>query len=797
MSGPWEAYRKPEVGPWTAYQQQPDPNNALESFGLGLARAGRDLIDGPAYLLPKGLEKAARALGLDDLAEWAGAEARGVSNINREAEADYQAATPGSVAAGAARVLGNVGAAFVPGTGQVKAAREVDRLWKAGGAANTAKSMGVAAGAGAGQSAVLNTKTDDDSLLTNAIMGAALAPTAQVAQAAGAKVVQGGRNLIAGKSGRQGRMLAKASQETDLKGLAKAIRAGNVELVPGSSPTTAQTVDNAGLSQLQRTAQSASHVPLADKLDAQNAARLTYLDSLAPGATNRTSIEAAEDAGRTLVDRMRPQYEATRAQVGGKFESIDPFGESRVDLPVQRVQNVLARRYGPGAGAPDADLASLVDDIAGLQAARPDARLRDADYLTYLRAMADEAGWAQVGGRVVRDGDVDARTGFQGGDVTGRTKWIPRADWWKGAPKQGGPEAYKSAVVKLTNGAPVDALDANERRALEFMLGEIEDNMPGLAARAAELNARTGVPVEVFQRLRSRATEMAHKSSLAGDKNKAAVAAEIRDILTDQIDSAATKSASGEPLGKGQFMSRDIADAWNDAIAARRAQGQRFETGPQTYLWQTGPDGLPQRQGAEAFSAFFNPGRSQAADMDALIRLIQGDAPVIDAFRQGAVADLAQRGQTAGGNLSLPKVGGWLDARDEAVARLFSQDQHDALGNLRNDLARAFQAENAGRATGSNTAQNLMSEGFLNSKLADYLSRGVPSIGPAGLEALRLGQKEQVMRELGEAMTDPEIAARAIDVFTRLLEPNAMQRGLSRVPMATVPATQSLIGEER
>lgn len=54
-----------------------------------------------------------------------------------------------------------------------------------------------------------------------------------------------------------------------------------------------------------------------------------------------------------------------------------------------------------------------------------------------LRHMAGEAGWAQVGGRLLRDGEgasadeIAAGRGAEVGNVTGRSEWIPKAEWFQ------------------------------------------------------------------------------------------------------------------------------------------------------------------------------------------------------------------------------------------------------------------------------------------------------------------------------------------------------------------------------
>lgn len=100
----------------------------------------------------------------------------------------------------------------------------------------------------------------------------------------------------------------------------------------------------------------------------------------------------------------------------------------------------------------------------GREAAAPRSRLRADPALTEraaadaesLRAMVQDAGWAEEGGRLVRNQD---------GSVT-RTKWIPRAEWFAaGMQTDPGQLAQDLERVLAGEGAPVKS-----RRTIEGML---------------------------------------------------------------------------------------------------------------------------------------------------------------------------------------------------------------------------------------------------------------------------------------------------------------------------------------
>jgi hypothetical protein len=75
-----------------------------------------------------------------------------------------------------------------------------------------------------------------------------------------------------------------------------------------------------------------------------------------------------------------------------------------------------------------------------------------------LQHMADtESGWWQEGGRVLRD-DKD--------QVTGRTGWIPNAEWWPGRPGGYSPKQVQSIIAKAIAG---EHLGGTQQRLVEYM----------------------------------------------------------------------------------------------------------------------------------------------------------------------------------------------------------------------------------------------------------------------------------------------------------------------------------------
>lgn len=99
------------------------------------------------------------------------------------------------------------------------------------------------------------------------------------------------------------------------------------------------------------------------------------------------------------------------------------------------------------------------------------AKVQNPDIAGELQAMAANAGWAQVGGKLIRENMEDNTSA-----VTGRTQWIPKEPWWQGRPKGMTEAKTRNAVNKALAG---EKLSIPEKRMLEYMVGVAESNLAG------------------------------------------------------------------------------------------------------------------------------------------------------------------------------------------------------------------------------------------------------------------------------------------------------------------------------
>lgn len=88
-----------------------------------------------------------------------------------------------------------------------------------------------------------------------------------------------------------------------------------------------------------------------------------------------------------------------------------------------------------------------------------DPRLENPEIRDWFDRMRDETGWAEEGGKVLRDGPD--------GQVVGRTKWVPNYEWWAGRPDSLNDAETVAAIDKALRG---EKLNAKEKRMAQYLV---------------------------------------------------------------------------------------------------------------------------------------------------------------------------------------------------------------------------------------------------------------------------------------------------------------------------------------
>lgn len=318
--------------------------DGTKNFGIGLAKGVLAPIDGGAQLLSKGVATAAHAIAPgSDADKWLAGQANDVANINTDRENKYQAATPGSIAAGVGNLIGQIA---VPLKGTQAAARGASFGAKLAAGATTGAVVGAA-------QPVYNAGDKNlESLITGANpvdywsekakqigLGAALGGGLSSAASAGGAVIDALRPVISPKSAVGEQLLkglekAKADAQAPVTGAAGAngtastfdpgsfvsltgsrnpadvvarLR-GAQSLVPGSMPTTAQVAGVPELVMAEKVLKNnpAYRGPFEDRSIANNAARLGQLLSVAKTPADlQKAIEARSTESKPLYDAAK------------------------------------------------------------------------------------------------------------------------------------------------------------------------------------------------------------------------------------------------------------------------------------------------------------------------------------------------------------------------------------------------------------------------------------------------------------------------------------------------------------
>lgn len=237
----------------------------------------------------------------------------------------------------------------------------------------------------------------------------------------------------------------------------------------------------------------------------------------------------------------------------------------------------------------------LVDDVAKVELPPTAVAERAAE----LRRMGDGAGWAEAGGKLVRDP--------LSGEVTGRTEWVPKEDWFAIRPKDASgrfemsAEEIRQAVNKALAG---QRLGDREKRTIGFMLEEADRmirDQGSMEARqiaadvidealrfneAADEVLLSPEQTRMIERANEIDADAVERAAIAAGDDDAAFMQSIKGILDEEGRKDAR--ASAQPGGATQ--------AGGDARPAGGEAGAGSRDGAQVEGEETRPVGNPRRE---------------------------------------------------------------------------------------------------------------------------------------------------------------------------------------------------------
>src|SRR5256885_612255 len=249
---------------------------------------------------------------------------------------------------------------------------------------------------------------------------------------------------------------------------------------------------------------------------AQGAPELPVLRIVSGGAAGRSVLRKL--VGETLAESAPGKVAGTaltqgvsQAIIQGLQESLDAgFIDRDTSLKeaLSRIgrAGIMGTAMGAPIGALPAGRRAMVELQKEPEAEKPTpepaqelpkgeltARLAsDQSLRAGLEQMKTETGWAQKGGNLMRDATT--------GEVSGRTTWIPNAEWWKERPKGLKEAEVHTAVDKALAG---QKLSVPEQRIVQFMAGVHDERaqMEGVHARSEEHTSELQSPCNLVCRL--------------------------------------------------------------------------------------------------------------------------------------------------------------------------------------------------------------------------------------------------------------------------------------------------------
>lgn len=726
----------------------------------------------------KGIDDGLATLGADTSSLWYGAgklggEIAGTAGAGGLVGNGLRAAAPVLSRAGiTAPAIDAVSNAI--STGGFKAGQPAVNLLSGDAFINGATRL-VGGGIGGGlQTGMIN--PDDAGL--GAGIGAALPAAIKTAGMMGSLPMKGYRAMTQpGTNGIASKILDAAEAQTSeqISQLRSVLTQQGPSMIPGSVPTVPQLLQKPGVSQLQRTAKNAGNLSIGNREAQNNAAQLAAMDGISP--VTGTLQQAAENFGNTTQNFAKSAEKNARLDINNLYDAVDPMDESKLFLPVKDMLDARAKYLGVGTFGSGKDANTAIRTAQEMStepigAAAPAAT--GATPETLLDAVKS-AGGIRHNAFISNDfaGELKDLKQYNLGNVVRRNDGLPVERMAEKMHEAGFlPDEDPATLINLLqdhgNGTPTYAagsdMDAVYRRMQNGSLGD---------ALSGGTLPKT-VPFSQVQNLRSSIGEAANSAGQFGrNKENAALTSMI-----ESIDSSVNKvgGGAGDP---GEYFPLDMSKRWRDANDAHGTMMDRFHMGPQASMFRMGGDGQPSAQGAELAGKFFNAGRSQVEDAQALKRLAGDNANIPAAIQNYAMTDLA--GQTNKfGMLNNLKFNNWLDGRSGALRETLPTSDVSLLHQIGGQVHAADMGETLGMASGSNTMQNaanVLSLGLLDHPMADKLAGAIPFAGKV-LESVKAGAKASKANQLGGLLTDPQALDKAIEAMLKSRQRGQLPNGL-------------------
>lgn len=620
-----------------------------------------------------------------------------------------------------------------------------------------------------------------DSPLVGAAVGGALPPVAKGVGMAGAAVGRGVMSMLTPQQQSMAAEIAKMTGKTLDEVLAAVQKQGPSIL--NIKPTVPQVLQDPAISQLQRSVINAGDKSIMAREAAQNADRLAGFGRVAP--TFNTVNEAADSAGNLIGNYAQGARANKSEEVRRLFDSVDPFGDTALELPIDAMKASKAKFLGPGTfgkGNAPTTAISVAEDIGTttipgytIPAVKP-ISASSGKTQSLEQAVRAAGGIKGVGGELADLGRKQSGTTGLINNKSGKPADLLAEDMFQRGFISEPDPALLLDTLRNGGGRNVFASDMNEG-AMQRMMDQAGGDLPGEQIIPDQILPKA-IPFQQVQNLRGSLNEAWKDASMRGRNQEAAA---LKGMITD-IDNKVKQVVAGNGNPNEAFPA-DIAQTWKEALAAHADKKARFDTGPQARMFRQGGDGQPAIQGAEIPREFFNGRASQIEDAQAFKRLTQSNPDLAKALKSYAMTDAAQQ-TTKDGMLSANKLNKWIDSRSGALKETMSEQDRALLNEIVQGVNAADYAATGGMAKGSNTAQNLeatkrlLGNGMLDSGATNLLFSRTPFIGGFTgpmLDSLRKTAQAGKAEKLGGLLADPEAFGKELQKFMKRQQPGKVQ----------------------
>ena len=365
-------------------------------------------------------------------------------------------------------------------------------------------------------------------------------------------------------------------------------------------------------------------------------------------------------------------------------------------------------------------------------------RGRAADAAEDLRAMAQDAGWAERGGQLIRD---------TAGNATGRTKWLPRAEWFM-AGMEADPKTLARDIDRFAAG---ERVPAKSLRTIEGMLDwlDAQRGAPRLDEDASAYDFEAaGLDLDASEE----ALLIGEIFAEAASQDEAAVMRALGFTEEEIQDVVGQKADREGPRGTGQDGAGRAQEAGEVARSDARPQGEAGSEGSSEGLTRYTNEDIARREAEAKAQAEAKAAADRAADQKAQADAERDTFTLTGSDRAADV--LAAQGQ-----------GGLFDKPETAI-------QDPARGDLRETRA------NAGLAAGAAPADQ---------ETAKNLADDSPSVGnaPSPLEALfsdltsgstrKANKAKKAAAKLPQAARIEYVQANFHDLLIQMMEAGALE----------------------